>query len=200
MSVVGVAFVISSCGSGTTDTSSTETGGSVGSGGGSGTAAGGSSGSATGGGAANPTGGNATGGVATGGTSSGGTSTGGTPPEPFEIQGTWLYLGPWDEVHTLQISDASMVYTDIDGEWSSNWTIEEYDNTLHQFQLAFESGNGTYSPTGQSISGTYVLNSQILTVQLADGVGSYPPLQSPGSCIEEGGDRIPDCGLYMHQN
>jgi hypothetical protein len=199
MLVLGVAFVVSSCGNDTGDTSSsTQNGGSVGSGGGSVTATGGSSSSATGGGVANPTGGSGTGGVATGGTSAGGTTT--VQPEAFELQGTWLYLGPWDGVHTLEISNASMVYADVAGEWSSNWTIEEYDNELDHFQLVFESGTGAYSPTGQDISGTYVLSGAILTVQLANGLGSYPPVQSPGSCTEEGSIPIADCGLYMNQN
>ena len=121
-------------------------------------------------------------------------------PEAFELQGTWLYLGPWDRVHTLQISNASMVYADVAGEWSSNWTIQEYDNGLDHFQLVFESATGTYLPTGQEISGTYVLSGAILTVQLANGLGSYPPVQSPGSCTDESSIRIPDCGLYMNQN
>jgi hypothetical protein len=120
-------------------------------------------------------------------------------PEAFELQGSWLYLGPGDGVHTLKISNGSILYTDVDGQWSSNWTIKDYDNGLHHFQLVFESGTGTYSPTGQSLSGSYVLNDPILTVQLANGLGSYPPVQSPGSCTEEGSNRISNCGIYMKQ-
>jgi hypothetical protein len=90
-----------------------------------------------------------------------------------------------------------MVYTAIDETWSSNWTIKDYDNELHHFQLVFESGAGTYSPTGQNLSGTYVLNGT-LTVQLADGLGSYSPITSPGSCTD-GSNRIENCGLYMKE-
>ncbi len=198
MLVLGFAFVVSACGSDTDDTSSTQDGGSVGAGG-SVEGTGGTAGSATGGSGANPTGGSGAGGTATGGTATGGEATGGAPPVPFELQGSWLYLGPWDEVHTLEISNASVVYTDIDGEWSSSWTIREYDNELHHFQLTFESGTGTYSPVGQDISGAYVLAGAILTVQLAEGLG-YPPVESPSSCTDGDGNRIPDCGLYMSQN
>jgi hypothetical protein len=199
MLVLGVAFVVCSCGSDTSDPSSTQSGGSVGSGGESVTETGGSGNSATGGGGiANPTGGSAAGGAATGGIATGGSSTGGAPPEAFELQGTWLYLGPWDAVHTLEITNASMTYTDIAGEWSSNWTITEYDNALHHFQLAFESGTGTYYPTGENVSGTYDLGDQILTVQVAGGLASYPAMESPGSCLQ-GADRIVDCGIYMRE-
>jgi hypothetical protein len=118
-------------------------------------------------------------------------------PDAFEPQGTWLYLGPWDGEHWLKISNASVVYTAVDGTWSSNWTIKDYDNGLHHFQLVFESGTGTYSPTGQNLSGTYVLSGTILTVQVADGLGLYSPVTSPGSCMMDGGpDRIPNCGIY----
>jgi hypothetical protein len=127
----------------------------------------------------------------------GGSTT--VPPEPFELQGAWLYLGPWDGEHTLDIGNESMVYAGIAGEWSSDWTIEEYDNGLHHFQIAFKSGTGTYLPVGQNMSGTYDLNEVILTVQLADGAGSYLPVQSPGSCTEAGSTLIPDCRIYMKQ-
>jgi hypothetical protein len=120
-------------------------------------------------------------------------------PEAFELDRTWEYLGPSDGPHTLEISNGSMVYADMDGQWSSNWTITEYDNGLHRFQVVFESGTGTYLPVGQNMSGTYVLNDPILTVQLANGLGSYPPMQSPGSCTE-GSTLIPDCRIYMKQN
>jgi hypothetical protein len=197
--VLGVAFVVSGCGS-DADPASTQSGGSAGSGGGSATETGGSSSSGTGGGGANPTGGSGTGGVASGGNTTSGAATGGTTvqPEPFELQGTWTYLGPWDGEHTLQISDTSMVYAALDGEWSSNWTITGYDNGLDHFQLVFESGTGTYYPSGQSISGAYVLSDPILTVQLAEGQGSYPPVQSPGSCTADG-SNIVDCRLYLKQ-
>jgi len=120
--------------------------------------------------------------------------------DAFEIQGKWLYLGPGDAVHTLTISDVSIVYTAVDGTWSSNWTIKDYDNGLDHFQLVFESGTGMYSPTGQNISATYDLNGAVLTMQLADGLGSYLPVTSPGSCTEGGSTRIPNCGLYMNDN
>ena len=120
------------------------------------------------------------------------------PEPPFEIEGGWLYLGPSDGPHTLTIGHASMVYTDVAGNWSSNWTIKAYDNGLHHFQVVFVSGTGTYLPVGQNMSGTYDLNGSILTVQLAKGLGSYAPMQSPGSCTE-GSTSIPDCRLYVKQ-
>jgi hypothetical protein len=120
--------------------------------------------------------------------------------KPFELDGSWLYLGPSDGPHTLKVSDKSMVYADIDGKWSSNWTVTDYDNGLHQFQSVFETGIGTYLPIGQNTSGTYVLNGQILTVQLSKGLGSYSPVQSPGSCTEGGSTLIPDCRIYVKQN
>lgn len=121
-------------------------------------------------------------------------------PDAFELQGSWLYLGPGDVLHRINISDVSMVYTDVNGQWSSNWTLKEYDNDLHHFQIVFESGTGAYIPNGQSLSGTYVMTGAILTVQLADGLGSYPPITSPGSCIDGASNRIPNCGLYVGQN
>jgi hypothetical protein len=122
------------------------------------------------------------------------------PSGPFELQGTWLYLGPGDRVHTIEVSNASMAYTDIGGEWSSDWTIKGYDNGLDHFQIAFKSGTGTYLPEGQSFSGTYVWDGAILVVQLTDGLGSYSPVQSP-SCIKEGSSTlIPNCGRYMKEN
>ncbi len=190
--VLGVVFVLSACGSDTDDTGTSELGGAVGSGG---------EAVATGGSGATSTGGVGTGGVATGGEAAGGSGTGGAPPVPFDLQGTtWLYLGPWDSVHTLEISEDSVVYADIAGEWSSTWSLTEYDNDVQHFQLTFASGVGTYSPTGSSLSGAYVLADAILTVQLAEGVASYPPVESPGSCTRDGAERIPDCGIYMKQN
>jgi hypothetical protein len=121
-------------------------------------------------------------------------------PAAFELQGSWLFLGPGDGEHTVKFSNGSVVYTDIGGQWSSNWTLKTYDNGLHQFQLVLESGTGTYFPVGQNLSGTYVLNEPILTVQLTDGLASYSPVRSPGSCTEDGSDRISNCGLYMKQN
>jgi hypothetical protein len=127
----------------------------------------------------------------------GGSAT--TPPEAFELQGSWLYLGPWDGEHTLKIGNPSVAYADIAGEWTSNWTIKSYDNGLRHFQIAFDSGTGTYIPVGQDLSGTYVLDGGILTIQLATGAGSYSSVQSPGSCTEGSSKLIPDCRLYMKQ-
>ena len=121
-------------------------------------------------------------------------------PQAFELDRTWVYLGPSDGPHTLEISNGSMVYADEAGLWSSNLTITKSDNVLHHFQVVFGSGTGTYLPVGQNMSGTYVLNDPILTVQLADGLGSYPPMKSPGSCTEGDGTLVPDCRLYMKQN
>jgi len=120
-------------------------------------------------------------------------------PEAFELDGSWLYLGPSDGPHTLTISDGSMAYSDIDGEWSSNWTLKEYDSGLHHFQVVFETGTGTYLPVGKNMSGTYVLNGEILTVQLANGLASYSTVQSPGSCTAGGSTLIPDCRIYVKQ-
>jgi hypothetical protein len=120
-------------------------------------------------------------------------------PDPFEIDGTWLYLGPADGPHWLKIGNGSMVYADIDGQWSSTWTIKGYDNGLHHFQAVFESGTGTYLPVGQTMSGTYDVTGAELTVQLANGLGSYPPMQSPTSCMEDS-TPIPDCRLYLSKN
>lgn len=120
--------------------------------------------------------------------------------EPFDIAGSWLYLGPSDGPHTLVITNSSMVYTDVSGAWKSTWTVKTYDNAQHHFQATFDSGNGTYLPSGQSSSGTYEVNGTLLTVQLATGLGSYPPLQGAGSCTGDDGNPVPDCRLYVHQN
>jgi hypothetical protein len=131
----------------------------------------------------------------------GGTPT--TPPEPFEIEGKWLYLGPsaTDGAHDLTIARTSMTYADIDKVWSSNWTIKGYDNELHHFQVTFASGSGTYLPVGQNMSGTYNLSGTILAVQLANGLASYPNLQSPPTCTAEtSGTPLPECRLYVKQN
>jgi hypothetical protein len=125
-----------------------------------------------------------------------------TPPrDPFELQGGWIYLGPSDGPHDLTIGDDSMVYTDVAGTWSSAWTIKAYDNELHQFQVTFDSGSGTYLPVGQSMSGAYDLSGALLTVQLANGLASYPPLRSAGSCTSDtDGMPIPECRTYVKQN
>jgi hypothetical protein len=100
--------------------------------------------------------------------------------------------------HSLEISNGAMVYADEAGQWSSNWTVKDYDNGLHHFQVVFETGTGTYLPVGQNMSGTYDLNVPILTVQLANGLASYATVRSPGSCTEES-TFIPDCRVYMKE-
>jgi hypothetical protein len=127
-----------------------------------------------------------------------GGSTSSPPPEAFAIDGTWNYLGPSDVPHDLTISNGSMVYTDSEGMWSSHWTIKAYDNALHHFQVTFDSGSGTYLPVGQSMSGAFDLTGSNLTVQLANGLASYPPLESPGSCTAASdGAPIPECRVYI---
>ncbi len=121
-----------------------------------------------------------------------------SPAEPIAIQGNWLYLGPWDGEHKLEISSTSMVYSAISGDWSSRWTIKANDNGLKHFQIAFDSGTGSYLPTGQSLSGAYVLDGAILTVQLANGT-AYPKVDYPGSCTDGSGTKVSDCRLYMKQ-
>jgi hypothetical protein len=121
-------------------------------------------------------------------------------PEPFELDGAWTYLGPSDVPHSLTIDDASMDYTAIAGDWSSDWTIKTYDNGLHHFQVVFGSGSGTYLPVGQSMSGTYELTGTLLTVQLAQGLTSYPQVQGAGTCTGTDGTPVPDCRLYIKRN
>lgn len=131
----------------------------------------------------------------------GGDDTTPSHTEPFEIKGAWLYLGPSDVPHNLTISDGSMVYTDVVGNWSSNWTIKAYDNGLRHFQVVFGSGSGTYIPVGDSMSGAYDVSGAALTVQLAKGLAAYPPLQGPGTCTgATDGMPIADCRLYIKQN
>jgi len=120
------------------------------------------------------------------------------PPAAFEIDGNWLFLGPSVIPHDLVIGPGTVVYKDVDGQWSSTWTLKAYDNALHHFQLTFVSGTGTYLPTGQSLSGSYAVTNNFLTVQLANGLASYPPLQGPGTCTV-GDDVIADCALYVKQ-
>ena len=130
-----------------------------------------------------------------------GASDAAAPPSAFEIEGAWLYLGPSDGPHTLTIDRSTMVYADVDGHWSSSWTIKSFANAAHHFQAAFSSGSGAYLPVGQSMSGTYDLMNTLLTVQLANGVSAYPPLQSAGTCTAEAdGTPIPECRLYIKQN
>ncbi len=123
------------------------------------------------------------------------------PPKPFEIDGSWIYLGPSDVPHTLVITDSSMSYTAVAGDWSSSWTIPAYDDELHHFQAAFSAGSGMYLPVGQNLSGTYDLSGTLLTVQTAQGLSAYPPLQDAGTCTGgTDGMPVPDCRLYIKQN
>jgi hypothetical protein len=131
-----------------------------------------------------------------GATGSGGGSGGNTTSPPFELEGKWTYLGPADAPHDLTIEHGSMVYDDVDGKWSSKWTITAYDNGLHHFQVTFDSGSGSYLPVGESMSGTYDLGVAFLTIQLAKGLSSYPPVEGAGSCTSTDGTIFPDCRLY----
>ena len=104
-------------------------------------------------------------------------------PNPFDIEGAWLYLGPSDGPHTLTITRTAMAYADVDGKWSSTWSLKTYNNGLQQFQVAFEAGSGTYLPVGQNMSGAYQESGTLLTVQLAAGA-AYPPVQDAGTCTD----------------
>lgn len=133
--------------------------------------------------------------------SAGAGGSAGMPAAAFEIDGSWIYLGPSDVPHDLTITDTSMAYTAEAGDWSSHWKITTYDNTLHHFQVVFDSGSGSYIPSGQDMSGTYDLNGVTLTVQLAQGLSSYPPLTAAGSCTSPAdGMPVPDCRLYIKHN
>jgi hypothetical protein len=121
------------------------------------------------------------------------------PSEPFELDGAWLYLGPSDAPHILTISNENMVYSAVDGDWSSTWSIEGYDNELHNFQVNFGSGSGSYLPLGESSSGAYEL-SVALTVQLTPGLSAYPTVHDAGTCTDSAsGTPVPDCRLYIKQ-
>ena len=121
--------------------------------------------------------------------------------EAFELVGSWIYLGPSDAPHDLKIDNGSMAFTDVAGNWASNWTIKSYDNQLNHFQLAFGSGSGAYLPVGQSKSAAYDLSGTLLTIQFAEGVTSYPPLQGAGTCTgATDGMPIPECKLYIKKN
>ena len=122
-----------------------------------------------------------------------------TPKDPFELQGSWLYLGPSDGPHDLKIDSKTVNFVDVDGKWSSTWTLKTYDNAHHQFQMAFVSGTGAYLPMGQSMSGAYEVSGTFLTFQLASGA-SYPPVVGPGTCTSPAdGMPVPNCGLYVKQ-
>jgi len=135
------------------------------------------------------------GGAGTGGAGSGGAAN----APPFELAGKWTYLGPSDVPHDLTINQGSMLYEDVEGQWSSKWTITSYDNVLHHFQVTFDSSSGSYLPVGQSMSGTYDRGVAFLTIQLAKG-SSYPPLEGAGSCTGTDGTLIPECRLYTMPN
>jgi len=130
----------------------------------------------------------------------GGNST--TPPsKPFALDGKWIYLGPSDVPHDLAVDDVSMQYTDVEGKWSSKWTIKTYDDDKHHFQVSFDSGSGTYLPTGHDMSGTYEFSDSFLTIQLANGLSSYPDVKNAGTCTDASdGTATPDCRLYVKQN
>jgi hypothetical protein len=124
-----------------------------------------------------------------------------TQTEPFEIDGPWLYLGPSDVPHDLTIGQGSMVFTDVAGSWSSTWTITAYDNGMQHFQLQFGSGSGAYLPMGDSMSGAYDVSGTLLTLQLVNGLASYPPLQGPGTCTSPtDGMPVAGCKLYVKKN
>jgi hypothetical protein len=119
----------------------------------------------------------------------------------FELDGSWIYLGPSDVPHDLKIGSGSASFTDVAGSWASNWTVKSYDNELNHFQLVFVSGSGSYLPVGQSKSAAYDLSGSLLTIQLAEGLASYPPLQGAGSCTSAtDGTPLPDCKLYIKHN
>jgi hypothetical protein len=130
-----------------------------------------------------------------------GTTDTAAQPEPFELAGAWLYLGPSDVPHHLTISQTAMVYDDVELHWSSSWTIKAYDNAADHFQVAFASGTGTYLPVGPSLSGAYDVSGTLLTVQLAKDLVAYPQLQGPGTCTSTAdGIPVPDCRLYVKMN
>lgn len=130
----------------------------------------------------------------------GGNSTS-SPAAAFELDGAWTYLGPSDRPHDLTIAPGSMVFKDVEGQWSSSWTIKSYDNALHHFQLGFTSGTGTYLPAGTDQSATYDLSGSLLSIQMATGSASYPSLQGAGTCTSAAdGKPLSDCRLYIKAN
>jgi hypothetical protein len=121
-------------------------------------------------------------------------------PEPFALEGAWLYLGPSDVPHTLSVTPTTMAYADVDGQWSSSFAIKAYDNGAHHFQVAFASGSGAYLPAAQSTSGAYDIGGTLLTVQLGKDV-AYPQLEGPGTCTRPtDGSPVSDCRLYVKMN
>lgn len=151
------------------------------------------------GGAASSSGGATGGTTSTGGRANTG-GGGGSSNAAFELDGAWTYLGPSDGPHDLTIGHGSMVFKDVGGTWSSNWTIKTYDDALHHFQIEFVSGTGTYLPTGKDVSATYDLAGSLLSIQSAAGV-AYPTLQGAGSCTDPAdGTPLPECRLYIKAN
>lgn len=127
-----------------------------------------------------------------------GCSASDTNPAAFDLEGAWLYLGPSDVPHTLTVDHSSMIYADVEGQWSSTWAITAYDNGARHFQIAFGSGSGAYLPVGANMSGAYEVSGALLTVQLASSITSYPALQSPGTCTGTAdGAPLPECRLYI---
>ena len=195
--LMAVGCAVSACGS--AQPGSHGSGGSSASGGSSGS--GGSDAGGSGGAGAGSGGSPGSGGSASGGTTGSGSGGNAPPLPPFELEGGWIYLGPSDGTHDLTIDGGTMVYKSDDEQWSSKWTIKTYDNELHHFQVTFDSGSGTYLPVGQSMSGTYELHDRNLTIQLMNGLGSYPALKSAGSCTDEtDGTPLPGCRVYTKGN
>ncbi|MEP7049120.1 MAG: hypothetical protein ABJB12_02155 [Pseudomonadota bacterium] len=121
-------------------------------------------------------------------------------PAAFDLDGAWLYLGPSDVPHTLTVGKGAMVYTDVDGHWSSTWTIKTYDNAARHFRLVFDSGSGAYLPAGTSLRGAYDVSGALLTVQVTSAM-TYPELLSPGTCTDAvDGTPVPECRLYIKKN
>ena len=103
-----------------------------------------------------------------------------------------------DRSHDLVIGDSSMGYKAVAGDWSSDWTVNAYDNDLHHFQVVFKAGTGTYLPVGQSMSGSYELSGTLLTVQLSNDLTTYPTVQGAGTCTNAAdGMPLPNCRLYV---
>ncbi|MEI9948359.1 MAG: hypothetical protein WDO74_05095 [Pseudomonadota bacterium] len=95
--------------------------------------------------------------------------------------------------HDLKIGNGSASFTDVAGNWASNWAIESFDNELHRFQLVFGSGSGPYLPVGKSLNASHELSGTLLTLQFV--------LQGAGTCTSAtDGAPLPDCKLYIKRN
>jgi hypothetical protein len=121
---------------------------------------------------------------------------GGGTSEPLSIEGSWLFLGPTGPGHEITITSKAMKYKATETDWESNWTVKKYDNDLHHFQIAFDSGHGEAYPSGESFSATFEADETFLNIQLAKGLDSYPDLDVNSRCTD-GLEPIPDCKLYM---